>query len=387
MNKSKIILYFGIIQWEDIKQRPQHLAEGLSENYFVYYFNPGMGFKQFISNFITKNWGNISFQKQINKNLIVFDPIISIPFNKDIKILNKIHGLLLRLFVKFLIEFCDISPTILWFSFPDQIEVLNLKLGNHPLKCYDCMDEYSNYRERKNPNHEANEKKMLKKVDLVFTTSSLLLEKCVQLNQNSFLIENGVEFEHFNKVLTLNKSDLVLNKGSNTIIGFFGTIGEWIDLDLLDFLATKRPEWIFIIIGPVEIDVSRFNNRENVKFFGRIDYKLLPMYLISFNVCLILFKINTLTNSVNPVKLFEYAAVGKPIVTTNIFELRKYSEICMISKDYQEFLNNIETGLSENDNELVNKRIVFALENTWRTRVNLISRHLEKEIKTENDPI
>jgi len=384
MDKSSIILYFGIIQWESIKQRPQHLAEGLSENFFVYYINPGMGIKRFISNIKMKNWGNNFFQKQINKNLIVIDPIIYIPFKSDNKFFNKVEGYLLKIFIKFFILYYHCSPTLMWFSHPDQIEILNIKLGKIPLKCYDCMDDYSNYSSRKNFLCEMKEKKMLLNVDLVFASSSSLFEKCVRINPNTFLIENGVEFEHFNKALTINESDLILKKGCNPIIGFYGTIGDWIDLDLLDFLTTRRPEWIFIVIGPVSVDISRFNNLKNIKFLGPIEYNLLPNYLISFDICLILFNTTIFTDSVNPVKLFEYAAVGKPIVTTDIFELRKYSDVCMISKDYQEFLDNIVRGLSEKDHELVNKRIAFARENTWKNRVNLISEYLKREIEQRN---
>jgi len=113
-------------------------------------------------------------------------------------------------------------------------------------------------------------------------------------------------------------------------------------------------------------------------FLGERPYSELPKYLYDFNVCLIPFKNTQLIHATHPVKIYEYLAAGKPVVTTNLDELKPIADLCYIAKDKEDFLEKLDIALKENDNEHVQKRIKFASKNTWQDRFEILYSKLEK---------
>jgi len=106
----------------------------------------------------------------------------------------------------------------------------------------------------------------------------------------------------------------------------------------------------------------------NIKFLGKKDYQVLPYYMNTFDVCLIPFKVNELTNGVNPVKVYEYAASGKPVVSTYLPELEKYQDTIYLAKDYKEFVEFIYKSIYGKPD--VEKLLAMAEENTWDSQTN-----------------
>ena len=148
---------------------------------------------------------------------------------------------------------------------------------------------------------------------------------------------------------------------------------------MITFLATKRPNYDIVLIGPNydgsigEHNIKRF---KNLHVLGPKNYTDLPSYLYYFDVAIIPFKINKITQSTSPIKLFEYMAGGKPIVTTALHECKKYKSV-LWAKEYEEFVSQIDRALLlKQDHYCQSILKQEALANTWDTRVESIVHNL-----------
>lgn len=221
--------------------------------------------------------------------------------------------------------------------------------------------------------------RLLQKSDIVFVTADHLYRDKVRYNKNTFLIEHGVDHDHFSQAQngTLDiPSDL--RKIPTPILGFFGLIHEWIDFDLIEYVAQLKPEWSIVLIGKSSIDISRFEKYANVYFLGQKPYTTLPAYCGGFNVGLIPFVINELTLNVNPIKLREYLSAGLPVVSTALPEVEKYADIVNIAYSNVEFVELVEKALADDTPELIETRSTRMARETWQHKIDLISQYMGK---------
>jgi len=241
---------------------------------------------------------------------------------------------------------------------------------------YDCMDDHSGF-STNSSNMLDKEQHLMKEAKLLVTTSSVLYENGKKINENTLLIKNAADVKHFS---ILPENDL-LKDIKKPIIGYYGAISEWFDVDLVEYCAKKFPEYSFVLIGRVsEVDVSKLGALKNVHLLGEKPYKDLPEYLYHFDVCHIPFKIIPLTLATNPVKFYEYISSGKTVVSVDLPELKQYESICYLSKTYEEYANNIETALHERDTDLVQERIAVAKDNTWEQRAKTVINDWNKKL-------
>jgi len=119
-------------------------------------------------------------------------------------------------------------------------------------------------------------------------------------------------------------------------------------------------------------------NLENTYFLGERPYSEIPKYLQRFDVCLIPFKLTPLTLDTHPIKIYEYFAAGKPVVTTKLPEILPMKDLCYIANDKKNFLEKLDRALKENDREIIQKRIKFSSTNTWKDRFDTMVSEINK---------
>ena len=198
-------------------------------------------------------------------------------------------------------------------------------------------------------------------------------------------LPNGVEFEHFNvdknnipKPLEIEKLKMV----ERTIVGYYGALAKWIDYSLLEYIAKALPEVDIILIG-VDYDGSlrRFLNTKpfNIHYIGKVPYSELPKYAIWFDVAIIPFQEGEIAKSTSPIKMYEYMALGKPIVVTkDLLECYGYDYV-FVSRTKEEFVENIKRALQIKDDPMVINRLKeIAMQNTWKARVNTLIKKIEE---------
>jgi glycosyltransferase involved in cell wall biosynthesis len=230
---------------------------------------------------------------------------------------------------------------------------------------YDCIDHHVGFHADPNPSLTEVERQLIDAADAVVVTSAAL-EETIQKTRECHLIRNACEYVRFSqegRVKTL----------SRPIIGYVGAVSEWFDGQLLFDVAKVRPEWQFDIYGAiVDADVAACRALPNVNFFGEISYESVPGVLAHFDICIIPFKLNSLTFATNPVKVYEYLASGRPVVSTALPELANMENVdvlCAVSAI--DFVSKIELMLEIADvPDRVKFRRDFACQNDWSSRVS-----------------
>jgi hypothetical protein len=223
-------------------------------------------------------------------------------------------------------------------------------------------------------------KKLLASADTIVATAKLLYDEAHTSRPDTILNPNGVDYQHFARARdpqTPMPRDLkkVLRAG-HPVIGYYGALARWFDYDLLAEVARQRPEWDIVLIG-IDYDntlhPSGLLTQPNVHWLGVRQYADLPNYLRHFDVATIPFKVNDITHSTSPLKMFEYFAGHKPVVTTAMREAQRYDEVVLIAHDAEEFIEKIELALLKKDDPtFIAKVDQMALANTWEARVEQV---------------
>jgi GT2 family glycosyltransferase/glycosyltransferase involved in cell wall biosynthesis len=239
---------------------------------------------------------------------------------------------------------------------------------------YDCMDDWDTFNNLGSFN-VSEEKDLVQECDLLVVTSHELLRKFEQRDLRSLLARNGADFDFFK---TAQANDL-LSGIPKPIVGYFGAIADWIDLDLVARVARLRPSYSFVLIGQVfDRDVSALEALPNVFLLGNKSYNDIPAYLYGFDACTIPFLLNQVTNATDPVKLYEYFTLGKPVIATDMRELSYCSDLLYIGRDAEDFAAKLDSALTETDETLLPRRMSFAAANNWASRVSSIDAAISK---------
>lgn len=230
---------------------------------------------------------------------------------------------------------------------------------------YDCMDDWVGF-----PGiGEAlltEEESLVRSADLVTVTADLLREKWAGTSSNCQLLRNGVDFEFFERNCVPNG---LLSELARPLIGFYGALAEWVDLQLIADIAKQRPDWNFVLIGDIFVDdLAGLDVLPNVHLLGRKPYEQMPLYLYRFDVCLIPFRLYNVTHAVDPVKFYEFISAGKPVVSTPLQEMKIYEDFVYFASDAESFIGQIERALDETDVTLANSRVALARANDWSGR-------------------
>ncbi|HYJ85624.1 MAG TPA: glycosyltransferase, partial [Pyrinomonadaceae bacterium] len=230
---------------------------------------------------------------------------------------------------------------------------------------YDCMDHHAGFSTNKKIMVDQ-EENLLAGADLVVTSADVLQKRAATHNDNVLLVQNGCDYEHFARAES--------KKSERRVIGYYGAIADWFDSDLVADLAERRRDWDFVLVGSTfSADVHRLSKLPNVFLLGEKHYAEIPEYLGKFDVAIIPFKRSPLTEATNPVKAYEILASGKPLVSVPIPEMVSLAPLVRLASNAEEFEKEITEALAEDNKELVEQRRLFAKENTWDKRYELLA--------------
>ena len=356
----KILYIFPVIDWGFRFQRPQHLARGFAlQDYKVFYFTVSYNLNADPGYTIISLENNIfEVRLNINKELNIY--IETLPGN--------IKEFWLKSIAKMEVDL-GITSKAIKLDHPFWIELVDVLNGTI---IYDCMDDHEGFGE--NLDHIALlEQKAINHSDVLLVSSDKLYQKFSGIHKNCILIENACDYNFFSRASNYDEVHILKEKlTGDKVVGYFGAISSWFDIEIVEYLADKFPNYDFILIGSTNgcEELHRITNKHNVFLLGEKPYSILPSYLALFDVCLIPFKIIPLTLATNPVKMFEYLSQGKSIVSTNLPEVLKYSEVVYIGKNKFEFEERIKQAILEADDmDRINQRIKTAKGNSWDRRV------------------
>src|SRR4051794_15906004 len=274
-----------------------------------------------------------------------------------------------------------IADYVLWFYTP---MALAWASALEPLATvYDCMDELTGFAGAP-PELPQREAELLKRADLVFTGGRSLYEAKRDRHPSVYAFPSSVDPAHFAQARVLDEPDDQAPIPSPRL-GFYGVLDERLDGDLLEAIADLRPEWQFVLIGPVvKIDPADLPRRPNIHYLGSREYEELPAYLAGWDVALLPFARNEATRFISPTKTAEYLAAGKAVVSTSIADVVvAYGEngLARIADEPSAFVAACDEALAEDPRALA-RRIEAALphsswDSTWARMLELIEGTVE----------
>ena len=215
--------------------------------------------------------------------------------------------------------------------------------------------------------------------DVVAASAVDLLTEVRETRPDAVLVANGVDFDHFSGDHP-RPDDLADIPADARVVGYYGALAEWFDYDLLHAAARRLADWHFVLIGP-DYDGTASTHPAlalpNVHWLGTRPYATLPAYLDAFTVATIPFVVNDVTHAVSPLKLFEYMAGGKPVVTPPLRECARYRAV-QIGEGVDGFVAEIERAAElTKDPAHVDLLRRTAKANTWEARARTIIEAVE----------
>ncbi len=226
--------------------------------------------------------------------------------------------------------------------------------------------------------------RLARESEAVFATSLGLAEQLRSVCPHVRSAPHGVEWEKFRAALDPdtpipeNIADLVAL--GRPIVGYFGLVEDWLDLDMLTAIAGTRPDWTFVFVGNVAVPVERLEALPNVRFVGRQPHDLLPGYCKAFSVGLIPHRLNELTLHMNPIKLREYMSAGLPVVAADLPEVRPFAAQVRVAQGAVEFEAAIAAAIEESTPERRREISDSMRGSTWEARVAEIAAHVQGAI-------
>ena len=368
------LVCFSHLRWDFVYQRPQHLLTRCAKDRRVFFIEEPI-------------FGNGSMRLQTREaegGVHVVVPHLPEGLRSEI----AIHAVMREMTAKLFSDH-EIEEYIFWYYTP-----MVLSYTNHfnPIAAvYDCMDELSAFKGA-HSSLPLLEKQLFRNVDLVFTGGQTLYEaKCTQ-HSSVHAFPSSIDAKHFGKARNVSEDPKDQAHIPHPRLGFFGVIDERFDIELLDRVADMRPDWNFVMIGPVvKIDPETLPKHANIYYLGGKKYDELPDYLAGWDIALLLFARNESTRFISPTKTPEYLAAGKPVISTSIRDVvRPYGDLKLveIADTPEDFIKAAEKILANPAHAEWLTRVDAFLENiswdkTWSQMRNLIDKVIERKRRTK----
>lgn len=322
----------------------------------------------------SRAWRWLRGPRQVAPNLWVYTLPVVLPFFQMSGLINHVNNAILLPVLRAQIRRLGFKQPVLWTYTPHSADFVG-KLGERAA-VYECVDDFTAARGLVNAEVIGRlERRLIEAVDLLIVTHPALHVAKAPGARRAVVVPNGVDAEHMARAAD---PDLVVTERlaavRHPVIGYLGGINYWIDTALLGRIARKHPEWTLVMVGPVEplADMKPLGGLPNVILAGRVPYADVPRYVKAFDVCLNPYVLDGVAEHCSPLKLYEYIATGKPVVSVDMPEAHRFADLIHIARDADEFVRLVEQAVRSPDSRTA-ERMAEAQRHTWRGRFEDVS--------------
>lgn len=359
------VFVWGVIDWHFRIQRPQHLARELAQAGHRVFYMSNIFLDHEDAGFSVESIDGSGRLFQIHLH-VSGKPAIYHASPSASALSQQCNG------IRQLLAWIRSTRCLSIVQHPYWIETAQI-LPNQ-LVIYDCMDHHGGFADN---SHEvlAREHELMREADLLVVTSDWLDQEAAKYNAHRLMIRNACQYEHFAR-----RSERVFrDPHGRKIIGYYGAIAEWFDLDLLEKVAKRFSDCLVLMVGADTCGArERLRSLDNVEFTGEVAYADLPGYLEGFDVCLLPFQIIPLTLATNPVKVYEYLSAGKEVVSIDLPELHQFGNLVRTAVDHAAFIEAVTKALeAPQGKDEISRRQIFAAGQTWAHRVSDLLQGIE----------
>ncbi len=365
------LVCFSHLRWDFVFQRPQHLLTRSARDRRVFFVEEPV-FDQ----------GSMRLEVAEREHGVrVVVPHLPEGLRSEVATAAIMKDMTRRLFLE-----NGIREYVFWYYTP---MALTFTDDFNPItSVYDCMDELSAFKGA-NSRLPDMERELFERVDLVFTGGHSLYKAKQFAHPAVYPFPSSIDVSHFGDARSRQADPLDQESIPRPRLGFFGVIDERFDIELLDAVATRRPNWQFIMIGPVvKIQPDSLPNHPNIHYLGPKKYEELPKYLSNWDIALLLFARNESTRFISPTKTPEYLAAGKPVISTSIQDVvRPYGELNLVSiaDDADHFIEAGEKFLTKSHErtDWLNRVDEFLADMSWDKTWNQMSELINHVVETK----
>ena len=382
------IVYFGNDWFAENRTSSHHIATRLAKRATLLYVDsPGMR---------APSASGRDFKRALRKLAATLKPPVrtpeglwhctvpQLPFRRipGVQAFNRLFGCWA---VKRAMRHAGIRGCVSWFVLPHPGFMAG-RLGES-LCVYYCIDDYAAHPGVDVARIEASDDALSRRADVLFVAPPALLEKKRALNPDTVYSPHGVDVELFARA---SRPETEIPPAARNlpspVIGFHGSLHDWIDLPLIEWLATQRPQWNFLLVGHAAADVSALRALANVHLVGAQPYASLPNWAKAYDVAIIPYRQNRQVANANPLKLREYLATGKPIVSTRNPEIEKFSQWVRIADTREQFLAAIDAILAGEPEGAAAARRASVADQTWDRRVESVLATVQAALDSRSIP-
>lgn len=364
------LICFSHLRWDFVYQRPQHLLSRFGKHLRTFFIEEPV---------FTEG------EERLNVKLTQEGVHVVIPQLHPGLSEEEINDRIKNLLNWFLTE-KQIEDYVLWYYTP-----MALAFSNHlqpQLIVFDCMDELSAFKFAP-PALKQREKELLENANVVFTGGVSLYEHKKNQHHNIFPFPSSIDKEHFGQARVIKADPQDQQHIPHPRIGFYGVVDERFDIDLLRETAAQRPDWHFVILGPVvKIDEAALPRGENIHYLGSKSYDELPAYLSGWDIAMIPFARNESTRFISPTKTPEYLAAGKPVISTSIKDVMdpyEKNNLVEIADDAASFISAAERIFNHPSKETWLQEVdQFLANNSWDKTWSAMMQHINMAIRDKS---
>jgi glycosyltransferase involved in cell wall biosynthesis len=360
------LLCFSHLRWGFVFQRPNHLLSRFSKHQRVFFIEEPI-FHDGEEHFHIENY---------NDNLYVVTPHLRHGLNTD-----EVNKQLQKMLTSLLLQM-QIKRYYSWYYTPMALPFTNHL--NPELVIYDCMDELSAFKFAP-PELLQYEKDLFTKADIVFTGGHSIFENKKNAHHNIYSFPSSIDKHHFGKARKMKAEPEDQKHIPHPRFGFFGVIDERFDIEMIDAVAKAKPDWHFVLLGPVvKIDPASLPKYDNIHYLGGKKYDELPSYIAGWDIAMIPFAMNESTRFISPTKTPEYLAAGKPVISTPIRDVvSPYGNngLVHIVFNADEFITAAEGELTKKRKSAWQRKVDdFLSGNSWDRTWSQMVRNIEQTI-------
>ena len=316
------------------------------------------------------------------EGLVVFTPLgVPLPYSRLALAVNR--ALVVRPICRWL-RAARCSRPVVWTYLPTPLAREVIRSVAPVLTVYYCADDLP----ASSPGARrlaTSETEILRTADLVFVTAEGLQRRALRVRPDVHLFPAGVHYSLFERVRTApgeRPADLYAVRPP--IAGYVGSLNDRVDQDLLCEVARRLPTVSFVFVGPTDGDLSRLSACPNVRILGRRPHPELPRYLKAFDVGLVPYRLTAYTTHIYPTKLNEYLAMGLPVVSVDLPEVRRFNAehgpVVLMARGADEFARALQAGFEDRSPASAQRRVDVARRNDWGARLAEMSVLIAREL-------
>ncbi len=319
------------------------------------------------------------FLKHPQENLYVFSPAF-LPVQGRSS-LDALNNAVLGAQIRTVCLALGFEKPVLWFENPRAADLMGrfspCATVFHVSDLF-ASDTYTSASDRQ----REREARLSAECDLLICVSRALFELKLAARGNVHYVPHGVDYDLFRAAAQQGAVPEEISGVPRPIAGYFGTMTANNDIEMMEYCARRLPQVSFVFAGQITTgDYSVLRRLKNVYLLGRLAYERIPALCASFDVCMLQWRVTEWIRKCNPLKMLEYMASGRPIVSVEIEEAVQYADVISIAKTREEFCRAIQWELEHDTEQRRARRIQIASMHSWEAHTERITQLIDETVR------